>query len=90
MHGAVWDRFDPDHPYDLPSDQPLTLAAYAAHKPARVYIDHLAAGDPLPEVPLFLTEDAFVRLPLERTYSEAYGGMPAFWREVLEGRRPAP
>ncbi len=90
MHGAVWDRFDPDHPYTLPPDQPLTLAAYAAHKPARVYINHLAVGDPLPEMPLFLAEDAFIRLPLERTYADAYGGMPAFWREVLEGRRPAP
>jgi hypothetical protein len=90
MHGAVWDRFDPDHPYQLPPNQPFSLAAYAAHKPARVYINHLAVGDSLPEMPLFLTEDAFIRLPLERTYSEAYDGMPAFWREVLEGRRLAP
>jgi hypothetical protein len=90
MHGAVWDRFDPDHPYNLSPDQPFTLAAYAADKPARVYINHLTVGDPLPEMPLFLSEDAFVHLPLDRTYSEAYGGMPAFWREVLEGQRPAP
>jgi hypothetical protein len=89
LHGAVWERFDPDHPYTLPSDQPFTLAAYAADKQARVYIDHLAVGDSLPEMPLFLTHDAFVRLPLEGTYAEAYKGMPGFWREVLEVERPA-
>jgi hypothetical protein len=27
-------------------------------------------------------------VPLEATYAEAYGGMPLFWKEVLEGREP--
>ena len=26
------------------------------------------------------------RRPLEATYQTAYRGMPAFWRDVLEGR----
>jgi len=31
----------------------------------------------------------YVNVPLESTYGEAYRGMPAFWRDVLEGREPA-
>jgi hypothetical protein len=90
MHGALWDRFAPNKPYALPAGQRLTLAAYAADHPARVYINHLTVGDPLPETPLFLTPDRYVELPLEPTYAEAYRGMPAFWRDVVEGKRPAP
>jgi hypothetical protein len=28
-----------------------------------------------------------MNVPLEATYEEAYRGMPAFWRDVLEGRQ---
>lgn len=47
-------------------------------------------GDVLPDMPLFLYEDRYVNVPLERAYLEAYRGMPSFWREVLEGRGPSP
>jgi hypothetical protein len=55
-----------------------------------VYLEHLAVGGVLPEMPLFLRPDRYVNVPLEATYQAAYGGMPAFWRDVLEGRPPAP
>jgi hypothetical protein len=87
MHGAIWERFDPDHPYELPADQPLTLAAYAAAIPPKAYIDHRAVGEELPEMPLFLTDNGFIPLPLEATYAEAYREMPEYWREVIEGKR---
>lgn len=38
-------------------------------------------------MPLFLCPDRSVNVPLEATYQAAYRGVPAFWREVLEGRR---
>ena len=40
-------------------------------------------------MPLFLRPDRYVNVPLEPTYQAAYQGMPAFWRDVLEGL-PAP
>jgi len=49
---------------------------------------HLAAGTSLPDMPLFLSPERYVNLPLERTYLEAYRGMPTFWRGVLEGKSP--
>jgi hypothetical protein len=38
----------------------------------------------LAEMPLFLRPDRYVNVPLKATYREAYEGMPAFWRGVLE------
>jgi hypothetical protein len=84
MHGAVWDNFD-EGPYDLPVDEPLTVASYAAGPPVKAYLEHLAIGRALPDpMPLFLQSDRYIPVPLEATYQAAYGGMPAFWREVLE------
>ncbi len=90
MHGVVRQRLEQsEEPYDLPADKPLTLASYAAGPQVEIYLEHLAVGAPLPEMPLFLRPDRYVNVPLEATYQEAYRGMPAFWRDVLEGRGPA-
>ena len=52
-----------------------------------IYVEHVAIGAALPEMPLFLHSDRYVNVPLEPTYQAAYDGMPAFWRGV---RAPAP
>ncbi|MBI3271246.1 MAG: DUF4058 family protein [Planctomycetes bacterium] len=84
MHGALWERFD-DEPYPLPSATPLTLAAYVAGPRPEAYLEHLAVGARLAEMPLFLSPDRYVNVPLEATYAAAVQGLPAFWREILEG-----
>lgn len=71
---------------DLPPEEPLTLASYAAGPEVEIYLEHLAPGAPLPTMPLFLSPDRYVGAPLESTYAAAYRGMPAFWRNVLEAR----
>ncbi len=72
----------------LPAGEPLTLASYVAGPGVDIYLEHLAPGGVLPEMPLFLNFERYVNLPLESTYGAAYQGMPAFWRDVLEGKRP--
>jgi hypothetical protein len=87
MHGIIRQRLAPsDEPYDLPGDEPLTLASYAAGPRVEMYLEHLAVGAALPEMPLFLHPDRYIDVPLEATYQEAYRGMPGYWRDVLEGR----
>lgn len=88
LDAAVWRALDEsEEPYGLPPDAPLTVAAYAADSPVEVYLEHLAFNRPLPEMPLFLTPDYYVNLPLEATYMAAFRGMPGFWRNVLEALR---
>lgn len=79
-----------DEPYDLPSGKPLTLASYAAGSRLQAYVEHLAVGAALAEMPLFLRHDRYINVPLESTYREAYRGVPGVWRDVLEGRAPQP
>jgi hypothetical protein len=89
IHGAIRQRLEQsDEPYDLPADEPLTLAAYAAGPRIEVFLEHLAVGAELPEMPLFLRPDRYVNVPLEPTYRAAYHGMPDFWRDVLEQAPP--
>jgi hypothetical protein len=86
MHGVLLQHLlQSDEPYDLPADTPLTLAAYSAGPQVDVYLEHTAVGAALPDMPLFLQPDRYIYVPLEPTYQAAYLGLPAFWRNVLEG-----
>jgi hypothetical protein len=85
MHGVIQSFLqDSSEPYNRPPDEPLTLANCAAGPEVEIYLEHLAPGAPLAEMPLFLSPDRYVGAPLESTYAAAYQGMPAFWRDVLE------
>ena len=91
MHAAIRQRLErADSPadYDLPPDEPLTLASYVAGPPVEVYLEHLRVGGVLPDMPLFLRPDRYINVPLESTYQAAWNGMPQFWRDVLEGKTP--
>ncbi len=89
IHAALWARYD-DEPYLLPPGEPLTLASYVGGMRPEAYLEHLAVGTPLAEMPLFLNPDRYINLPLEATYLAAHRGMPAFWRDVLDGKQPPP
>jgi len=87
MHGAIWAYFDsPDE--EVPSDQPLTLASYVADPAHEAYVEYIAVGDPVPDMPLFLDRHGYINVPLETTYQSAFRGMPAFWRDILEIASP--
>jgi hypothetical protein len=90
MHAAVLAEMDLlDEPYDLPPGRVLSLATYVAGPRIEVLVNHLRVGVALPDMPLFLRPPQYVNVPLEDTYQAAYRGMPAFWRDVLEGRSSA-
>jgi hypothetical protein len=40
-------------------------------------------------MPLFLTPEVYVSVPLEATYLAAWEGMPEYWRDVLSGPEAA-
>jgi hypothetical protein len=87
MHGAVCELLGDEDDSDLddrPDDEPLVLVSYLAGLPVEAYLEPLAVGRSLPEMPLFLQEDRYINVPLEPTYQAAFHGEPLFWREVLE------
>jgi hypothetical protein len=85
IHGAIWEEIE-DDTYRAPVDMPLTLAAYASGQAAKqAYVEPIAVGDALPDMPLFLTADACVHIPLEKTYQAAWNAVPKRWQRVLDG-----
>lgn len=86
VHKAILEEFR-DLPYELPPDKPLTFVSYRAAPPLTAYIEPVAVGDPLPDMPLFLTADEYVMVPLEATYQETWAVCPEPIRELVE---PAP
>ncbi len=87
VHGALWEEIGEGSPA-TPPDKPLTLAAYDAGFPPTCYVEPVAVGDVLPDMPLFLAPGWYVRVPLEATYQAAYRGVPLRWRSVLEESLP--
>ena len=47
------------------------------------FVEPLAVGHPLPPMPLYLTPDGYVYVPLEETYQAAFAGVPDRYRRVL-------
>ncbi len=85
VHAAIWEQVE-DNPFELPAEKPLTLVAYECGLTTRAYIEPVAEGDVLPDMPLYLEPEGYVPVPLEATYQTAYSVMPARWRRVLEGQ----
>jgi hypothetical protein len=84
---AIWEQFE-DEDFELPSDKPLTLAAYDAGPPRVAYLEPVAVGDVLPDMPLFLKPEVYVLAPLEATYQTTWSVFPAALKGLLEA--PAP
>ena len=83
IHGAIWDHLTDDG-YLAPPDKPLTVAAYESAVETRAYVEPIAVGDAMIDMPLFLRPGAHVLVPLEQTYAAAWEGVPRRWREVVE------
>jgi hypothetical protein len=75
IHKVIWDRIK-DEPFELPPDKPLTLAAYSAGTTISAYIEPVAVGDVLTDMPIFLTADRYVPCPLESTYQGSWDVFP--------------
>jgi hypothetical protein len=83
IHGVIWEEIQ-DVPFELPPDKPLTLASYSAGEVKTAYVDTIAVGDPLPDMPLFLSIEAHVPVPLEETYMRTWSLCPLPMREHVE------
>jgi hypothetical protein len=84
IHKAIWDEFV-EGDFELPSDKPLTLAAYDAQPLPIAYVEPVTVGDVLPDMPIFLKPGNWVPASLEATYQTAWAVFPAPLKRLLEG-----
>ncbi len=90
IHKAIWDEFV-EEDFELSADHRLTLAAYDAGPPPVAYVEPVAVGEPLPDMPIFLKPDFYVPAPLEETYRTTWHDFfPAPMKTLLEADRERP
>jgi hypothetical protein len=84
IHAVVWKELTAKR-FEPPADKPLTVVSYAAlgANTFSAYVEPLAVGKKLPDMPLHLTDEYKVKLPLEGTYQIAWSGFPAALRSIV-------
>jgi Protein of unknown function (DUF4058) len=82
IHPLIWEAVL-DEPFELPPDKPLTLAAYVAGVPWTAYVEPVAVGDSLPDMPVFLDADTYVLVPLDPTYRETWDRCPREFKDAV-------
>ncbi|MGL6072983.1 MAG: DUF4058 family protein [Fimbriiglobus sp.] len=82
IHGKIWQEINAI-PYHQPDEDPLTLVSYLAGPTTTAYVEPTAVGNTLKNMPVFLSSEKYVNLPLEATYQDAFSGLPAFYRAKL-------
>jgi hypothetical protein len=82
IHGAIWEEIA--EAWVAPTDRPLTLVGYESALTVRAFVQPLAIGDVLIDMPLYLEPNGYVLVPLENTYTRAFDAMPKRWRSVVE------
>lgn len=85
LHFAFWTDWCGDAPMAVTSELPLGLSAYCRDRISTAYFESIAVGQPIPEMPLFLTGEHYVNVPLEETYQATWRGVPNRWKRVIEG-----
>ncbi len=86
IHPEVWGDDDAD-PFEFDKARPLTIVSYVAGPGPQAFIEPVAIGESLPNVPVFLTPIEYVSLPLESTYEAAFARVPERWQAFLNRKR---
>jgi hypothetical protein len=85
IHPLIWD--ERDYSFKFSKTKPLTCVAYTGDPDSEAFIEPVKVGDVLPDMPLFLTSDEYVYVPLEKTYESAWEAVPDFWRNEIEKQK---
>lgn len=89
IHKAIWDEIE-ETVFELPANQPLTLAAYIAGLPITARVEPIGVGEVMMDMPAYLDESHHVPVPLEATYMATWASYPEDMREEIEnGDMPA-
>jgi hypothetical protein len=90
IHKVIWDEIT-DKPFAFPLGKDRILASYETGAEKAAYVEPIAVGDVLPDMPVFVAEGMHVKVPLESTYQTAWAACPQALREVVEtGVLPEP
>lgn len=82
LHQLIWSEVE-EGDVRLPRGKPLTLVSYCSGFPRTAFVEPIAVGDKLPDMPVFLDSKTYVYVPLEETYAATWKLCPEEFREVI-------
>lgn len=83
IHKAIWDEIQEEE-FEFPEGKDRIVVSYEMGRQRVAYIEPVAVGDELPDMPLFLPRDLHVMTPLEATYRAAWEASPEALRVAVE------
>ena len=83
MHKVIWDEFV-EEDFAFPPGKDRILASYETGLERTAYVEPVAVGDVMPDMPLFLTNDLHILTPLEPTYQATWDASPEELRIAVE------
>jgi len=90
IHKAIWDEILLED-FAFPDNKNRLLVSYDAGREKIAYIETVGVGDELPNMPIMLTSDFYIQVPLESTYQTAWQLSPEAYRHAVEtGEIPDP
>lgn len=83
VHGSVWGEYTGEV-FELPPDADRTLVSYDCGRTRTAHVEPIAVGQTLRNMPLYLSREGYIDVPLEATYMAAFEGVPRFYRDILQ------
>lgn len=84
IHAAIWQELVDEPDMALPPEKPLTLVSHESSLVVKAFLEPVAVGEGLPDMPLILEPGGAIFVPLEATYQTAWEGVPQRWQRNLE------
>jgi hypothetical protein len=83
IHKVIWDEIT-EEDFTFPPGKDRVLVSYETGPERIAYIETIGVCDVLPDMPLILTSDLHVMVPLESTYHATWNACPEEYRRVIE------
>jgi hypothetical protein len=83
LHKAIWDEIE-EEDFTFPEGKDRILVSYETGAQRVAYVEPVAVGDAMPDMPLFLTNAVHIKVPLELTYRATWGASPEELRTAVE------
>jgi hypothetical protein len=83
IHKAIWDEIHEEE-FQFPTGKDRILVAYETGNERVAYVEPVAVGEALPDMPLFLASGMHILVPLERTYQSTWDACPEDMQIAVE------
>ena len=83
LHAKFWEYLQ-GVARGVSEQQPFGVSSYCADVVPTAYFQPIGLKELLPDMPLFLTSDHYIDVPLEKTYMATWDDLPHRWRDVIE------